>query len=411
MRVCISGDIMRKKIIMFISILFAAIFVRFAISAFNTHMTKVNMSKIAMPEVVVQEVGAKNIIKHYEAPARVVSKYQVNVEARINGYLQKSYFKEGDYVQAGQVLFEIEPQEYQYAMQQAKADLESARAMQVYYDKQCARAKQLVQQDYIAKADYDNAVAQRDSYRAGLARSASVYRDAKRNLGYTKVKAPVSGRVGMITVTVGNYVTMNAGALTTINSVDPIYVTFPIEANDYNELTRIDGSANVNRRVEYIFSSGKKYQLDGVQDFYDNKIDEATGTIKMRATFKNLNNQLIAGDYGRAVIYATKKDPSPIIPSNAIQENQEGKYVYKLNKDNIPELVYVTLYEQDGDNSIIKTGITIGDKIVTGGIQQVIPGNPVKIVSTIDTPNQTTKKPNVFVRLLRKIKHLLKGNK
>jgi RND family efflux transporter MFP subunit len=399
---------MRKKITIFIAILFGAIFVRYIISAFNTHITKVNMSKVATPEVVVQTVQAQNIVKHFEAPARVVSKYQVNVEARVNGYLQRSYFKEGDFVKAGQVLFEIEPQEYQYAVQQAKAELTKARAMQVYYDKQCARAKQLVSQDYIARADYDNAVAERDSYRAGLASTKSAYNDARRNLGYTKVKAPVSGRIGMITVTVGNYVTMNAGALTTINSVNPIYVTFPLEANDYNELVRIDGTSNIHRKVEYIFSSGEKYQQNGVQDFYDNKIDEATGTIKMRATFQNVGDKLIAGDYGKAIIYATRKDATPVIPSNCIQENQEGKYIYKMNKNNIPELVYIKLYEQDGDNSIVKEGVEIGDRIVVGGIQQVIPGNPVKIVSQL-ADTQQNKKPNIFVRLFRKIKRLLKG--
>jgi len=401
---------MRKKIILLISIIFAAIFIRFSITAFNTHMMKVSMSKVAMPEAVVETVRSKPIIKQFEAPARVVSKYQVNVNARINGYLTKSYFKEGDFVKAGQVLFEIEPQEYQYAMQQARADLQSAKAMQIYYDKQCVRAHQLVSKDYIAKSEYDNAVAQRDSYRANLARTRSAYNDARRNLGYTKVKAPVSGRVGMITVTVGNYVTASAGALTTINSTDPIYVAFPLEANDYDELTRIDGSASVKRKVEYMFSSGKKYPLTGVQDFYDNKVDESTGTIKMRATFKNLNDQLIAGDYGRAIIYATKVDPSPVIPSKAIQDNQEGKYVYVVDKNNIPKLVYVTVYGQDGDDSIIKAGVEIGDRIVVGGLQQVIPGSPVKIVSS-EADLTKPEKTNIFIKILRKIKRLLKGNK
>ena len=401
---------MRKKILLLISIIFGAIFVRFTISAFNTHMMKTAMSKVAVPEAVVETVGSKSIIKSYEAPARVVSKYQVNVNARINGYLTKSYFKEGDYVKAGQVLFEIEPQEYEFAMQQAKADFQSAKAMQIYYDKQCVRSKQLVSQDYIAKSDYDNAVAQRDSYRANLAKTRSAYNDARRNLSYTKVKAPVSGRVGMITVTVGNYVTVNAGSLTTIYSTDPIYVAFPLEANDYNDLVRIDGSSVIHRKVEYIFSSGKKYPLTGVQDFHDNKVDESTGTIKMRATFKNLNDQLIAGDYGKAVIYATKADPSPIIPTKAIQENQEGKFIYVLDEEKLPKLSYVTVYGQDGDYSIIKSGVSIGDRIITGGLLQIIPGNPIKIVSS-ENGLTGTKKQGLFSKILRKLKRILKGSR
>lgn len=397
---------MRKKIIIGIIILFAAILLRFIISSVNTHFNRVKMMKAATPEVVVNKVESIDIIKKYEAPARVVSKYQVNVEARISGYLQKSYFKEGDYVRAGQILFEIEPQEYQYAMQQATADLKNARAMQVYYDKQSERARQLVQQDYIAKADYDNAVAQRDSYRAGLARSMSAYKDAQRNLSYTKVKAPVSGRVGMITVTVGNYVSMNAGPLTTLYSTNPIYVTFPLEATNFNELTRIDGSANTKRKVEFIFSSGQKYEIDGIQDFYDNKVDESTGTIRMRATFNNLNDQLISGDYGKIIIYSNKKTPVPIIPSKAILDNQEGKYVYKLGEDNLPQLTYIKVDGQEGHNSIIASGLEIGEKIIVGGIQEVIPGVPVKVVNQLTTPE---KKDNFFKKLFRKIKRVIRG--
>ena len=397
---------MRKKIIIGIIILFAAIFVRFLISSINTHFNRVKNMKAATPEVVVSKVEPFNIIKKYEAPARVVSKYQVNVEARISGYLLKSYFKEGDYVKAGQVLFEIEPQQYQYAMQQASADLKNARAMQVYYDKQSERARQLVQQDYIARADYDNAVAQRDSYRAGYARSMSAYRDAQRNLSYTKIKAPVSGRVGMITVTVGNYVSMNAGPLTTLNSTNPMYVTFPLEARYFNELTRIDGSANVKRKVEFIFSSGQKYQIEGIQDFYDNKVDESTGTIRMRATFNNINDQLISGDYGKIIIYSTKTTPVPIIPSKAILDNQEGKYVYKIDENNLPQLTYIKVDGIEGQNSIITSGLEIGDKIIVGGLQEVIPGVPVKVVNQLTVPE---KKENFLKKLFRKIKLVIRG--
>lgn len=398
---------MRKKIILIISIVFGLIFLRYCITAYNTHMQKAHMKKVAMPEVVVDNVGSMDIIKKFEAPARVVAKYQVNVEARIDGYLQKSYFKEGDFVKAGQVLFEIEPQEYQYAVQQAQANLKSARAKQVYYDKQSARAKQLVDKDYIAKADYDNAVAQRDSYRADYQRSMSAYNDARRNLGYTRIKAPVSGRVGMITVTVGNYVRMNAGSLTTINSVNPMYVSFPIEANDFNELIRIDGSPVANRRVEFIFSNGEKYELNGVQDFFDNKVDEASGTITLRATFNNDKYKLMAGDYGRAIIYSNKKDPTPVVPTKAIQENQEGKYVYIVNNDNIPKLVYIKVLEHKGDITLIKEGLKTGDRIAVGGLQQIIPGMPVKIVDTL--PEQEVKKPNIFVRIIKKLKRIIKG--
>ena len=143
--------------------------------------------------------------------------------------------------------------------------MDNARSQQIYYDKQLARYGELVKNDFIAKSDYDNVLAQRDAYRAQVQSMESAYRDAQRNLSYTKVKSPVNGRVGIIDVTVGNYVSMNSGPLTTINSSEPMYVTFPLEAKDFVELVRIDGAPDANREVEFIFSSGQKYEFKGTQ--------------------------------------------------------------------------------------------------------------------------------------------------
>ena len=181
------------------------------------------------PAVTVQTVESANVVRQFEAPARVMAKYRVEVLARISGYLTRSYFKEGDYVKAGQVLFEIEPQEYQYAAGKAKANLDNAKSQADYYKKQLARYEELVKQDYVARSDYDNILAQSNAYDAQVESAASAYKDAQRNLGYTKVKAPVDGRVGIIAVTVGNFVNSLSGALTTINSSNPMYVTFPLD--------------------------------------------------------------------------------------------------------------------------------------------------------------------------------------
>ena len=371
---------MRKKIYILLAILLGLILFRFLFSMYGTYMAQVKMKANMMPPVTVSNVEEVKKQKSYEVPARVTSKSQIQVNARINGYLTKSYFKEGDYVKAGQVLFEIEPQEYLIAVERAKADLARVKAQQAYYDKQARRANELVAQDYIAKSDYDNALAQRDSYRAQTAYAEMAYRDAMRNLSYTKVKAPVSGRVGIITVTVGNYVTLNSGALTTIYSTKPMYVAFPLEMEQYSTLTQIDGGPHVNRKVEYIFSSGDKYAKQGIQDFRDNKVDESTGTIKMRATFDNEDDALISGDFGRIVIYSNNVASVPVIPTKAIQENQEGKYVYTIDNNNIPSLVYIKTLNQDGDNTLIMSGLNVGDRIITSGLQKVVPGVPVRIV-------------------------------
>ena len=362
------------------------------------------------PSVTVGVVESANVRREFEAPARVMAKYRVEILARISGYLTKSYFKEGDYVKAGQLLFEIEPQEYSYAASRAKGNLDNARAQQNYYNKQLARYKELADNDFIARADYDNVLAQRDSYTAQVQSMESSYRDAQRNLGYTKVKSPVDGRVGIIDVTVGNYVTMNSGPLTTINSSNPMYVTFPLESKDYAELNRIDGGANVQREVEFVFSSGQKYPLKGVQDFYDNSVDETTGTITLRATFPNPNDALIQGDFGRIKIYSNKKDKMPIVPQSATLENQEGLYVYVMDEENNPKLTYIRTMGQVGTNWIVYEGVKPGDRIITTGMQKVIPGSPVRVVEkAVDGGAQAKAKQGLISKIINKIKKILGG--
>ena len=402
---------MRKNIIIIIFVVLVLILGRILLSNLDKIKTAKQRAMMGTPAVTIAEVGTEEVQRQFTATARVAAKYRVDVLARISGYLTKSYFKEGDYVKAGQLLFEIEPQEYQFAASKAKANLDNAKSQYAYYDKQLKRYKELVQQDYVARSDYDSILSQRDAFRAQVANAESAYRDTQRNLGYTKVKSPVNGRVGIISVTVGNYVSMNSGALTTINSSEPMYITFPLESKDYAELVRIDKTANVNRDVEFIFSSGEKYKFKGIQDFHDNKIDDSTGTITMRATFPNPDDSLIQGDFGRVILYTKNKDKVPTVPQEATMENQEGRYVYVLDKDNLPRMTYIKTMGEDNGKWLVSSGVKVGDRIITGGIQKVVTGNPVRIVDkVVDVSKQASqKKPNVFTRVINKVKRLVKG--
>ncbi len=397
---------MRKNIIIIVGIILALILCRALISYSNKIKTGEKRRLAAVPAVTVAVVESDSVRRQFETTARVVAKYRVEVLARISGYLTKSYFKEGDYVKAGQILFEIEPQEYKYAADKAKANWENVKAQADYYNKQLARYEELVRQDYVAKSDYDNILAQKNAYDAQADSALSAYRDAQRNLAYTNVKAPVDGRIGIIDVTVGNYVTSASGPLTTINSSSPMYVTFPLDSKDFAELVQIDGGANVKREVEYIFSSGVKYKLKGVQDFHDNEIDRSTGTITLRATFDNPDDELIQGDFGRIIVYSNNKDEMPIVPQSATMENQEGMYIYVLDKDNLPRISYIKTMGTYNNNWIVSEGVNVGDKIITTGLQKVIPGSKIRIVETALDNAKETKKPNIFARFFNKIKRI-----
>lgn len=372
---------MKKKIIIILSIILIAIGLRFGISLIGTNFKKQALNNRPAPDVTVTEIKEENVIPSFEAPGRVVSKYQVSILARVSGYLQKSYFKEGDYVKAGDTLFLIEPLEFQNASKTAGANIQNIKAQLAYANKQLARAEELVKQDYIAKSRYDELLANRDALKAQLTAAESNYQDTNRNLSYTSIKAPVDGRIGIIDVTIGNYVTPSSGSLTTINSTNPIYVTFPLSSEDYSSLASTNDKTDEKRKVELYFSNGTKYKYDGVQDFLDNKVDQSTGTVTMRATFQNPDNKLLHGEFVNVKLFANHPINVPIVPITAVQENQEGKYVYKLDEKNLPQLTYIKVNGQSGTNWIVREGLHKGDKVITDGLQKVTPGEAVNIIS------------------------------
>lgn len=374
-----KNNIIFKVIIIIVAILLA-IFIRFLLSSKDILFNKGAMQRPA-PSVTVDTVKEDEVIQSFEAPGRVVSKYQVSVMARISGYLQKSFFKEGDYVKAGDTLFLIEPVEYQNASNIAGANIQNIKAQLEYANKQLIRAEELVKEDYIAKSRYDEILANRNALQAQLNAAQSNYNDTNRNLSYTRVKAPVDGRIGIIDVTIGNYVTPSSSSLTTINSTNPIYVTFPLPSDDYVSVSQGENGIDEKRRVELYFQNGEKYELDGIQDFLDNKVDMSTGTVTMRATFQNPNNRLIHGEFVTIKLFANKPTRVPVVPIVAVQENQEGKFVYTFDENNMPRLTHIKVAGQKGDNWIVKEGLQVGDKFVHDGVVKVIPGAPVNVVS------------------------------
>lgn len=383
---------MKKKIIIIVIIVILAICIRYALSMAGSYMKGKAMKNRPAPNVVVEAVKEDSVIQSFEAPGRVVSKYQVSIMARISGYLQKSFFKEGDYVKAGDTLFLIEPVEFQNATSVAGANIQNIKAQLAYANKQLLRAEELVKQDYIAKSRYDEILANRDALQAQLTAAQANYEDTNRNLNYTQVKAPVDGRIGIIDVTVGNYVTPSSGSLTTINSTNPIYVTFPLPSEDYASISSIDKNANEKRRVEIFFQNGVKYDQEGVQDFLDNKVDQSTGTVTMRATLKNPDNKLLHGEFVNVKLFANQPIKVPTVPVTAVQENQEGKYVYVIDENGLPKLTYIKVQGQSGENWIVREGLKSGDKVIVDGILKVTPGSPVKIISKQDMDKENASK-------------------
>lgn len=369
---------MRKSLIILALIIFVPILGRLLYKAIFALTYK---PVFIPPSVKVEQIENRDIYRSFEATGRVDSVSEVNIVARVSGYLLKSYFNEGAEVKKGQTLFLIEPSEYQNANAVSNADVKNIKAKLNYANKQLARAQELVKQDYIAKSKYDEILSQRDSLVAQLNAANSQHADTQRNLSYTNIKSPIDGRVGTIDISVGNFVSPQSVPLTTIYSTNPIYVKFSISAEKFNRLNDID-SLNQKHKVELFLPDGTKYPYGGTQDFFDNKVDKSTGSIMLRATFKNPENKLIHGEFVKVKIYSNNSVSVPIVPIIAVNSSQEGKYVYKIDKNNLPQIAYIEVDEPyNSEYWILKSGLKKGDKIVTDGVMKVIPNKPIKIIN------------------------------
>ena len=316
-----------------------------------------------------------------ESVGRVEAKYSVDVVARINGWLQKRYFKEGAFVKKGQTLFLIQPNEYQIAVQQAEAAVRQSEAALINAEKELVRAKELVKNDFVSKSYYDNALATRDQNRATLDVNKANLAAAKLNLSYTKIISPVDGRVGKILITEGNLVNSQSGTLARIVSTSPIYVYFTIKSEDYIAYRRFrmenKDKKNSGMDVQIRLSDGTLYKEQGKMEFMNNEVDQTAGTISLRATFMNKDNLLVPGDFVN--VTATAKEPVKVIlvPQIAVSDSTEGTYVWLVDENKQVHQQFIKIDKQEGDNWIVTEGLNPGDIVVESGFQKLREGSYV----------------------------------
>lgn len=364
---------MNKRILKIIGIVcLAAFLLRF--------LSGMVMGMLRRPPVVTvsyTHVQNDDYTKNIKLSGRVVSVHSADIKARVQGILSQKYFNEGDFVKQGQLLFRIEPTQYSIAVQKASAQVANARASLIELDKNLVRIRQLVSCDFVSRSEYDKALASRDMARANLSAANAQMADARLNLGYTRVVAPVSGRIGNLAVTVGNLVDISTPSLATIMSMNPIYVTFDISAADYLNLQKM--IVGKNAFVNLKLPDGSLYPERGKLDFYNNKVDETTGTVKLRATFANSSNLLLPGEFVEASIAFGDSFGVYTLPQNLVLQNSNGKYVYVLNNDNTLKICPVEVGEAIGNKWIILKGLSPQDKVVTDNLQSLRPDMKVKV--------------------------------
>ena len=304
----------------------------------------------------------------------------------------KKYFKEGDFVHKGQLIFQIDPREYQIEVNNSRAAVSQYSALLKNAQQELNRANALIKEDLISHSDVDQSLATRNSNKALLDAARQKLELARVNLSYTSIKSPIDGRIGKIKITEGNYVNATSGSLVNISSTNPVYVSFSLRSDDFVKLLKASNRLkDVKVRVQ--FDNGQWYDQIGKIDFVDNQIDQNSGSIPMRATFENPKNWLVPGDYMKVQLIAPQKTSYMIVPQSCTKgDAMSGYYVWGVENGKSVRKDIKVSDDVVNKNWIVKEGLTLNDEIVVAGIQNVtMEGQKVKILSAEEYAKRESK--------------------
>lgn len=332
-------------------------------------------------EVVVDNPHMEQVNVSAESTGRVEAQYSIDVIARVSGFLLKKYFKEGDFVKKGQLLFQIDPREYQLSVNNSRAAVNQYQALYTNAQQEWHRANALVKEDLISRSDVDSSLAARNQNKALLDSANQQLELAKVNLSYTSIRSPIDGRIGKVNITEGNYVTATSGSLVNVASVSPVYVTFSLKGDDFVKLLRAsDMFKDVEVKVQ--FGDGSWYDKVGTVNFVDNKIDKDSGSVQMRATFDNEKGWLVPGAYMKVKLTAPKTVEFMTVPQACAKgDAMSGYYVWAV-QDNKAVRKDIKVSDDINNNWIVEDGLNKSDVIVVSGIQNVAAeGQKLKIIT------------------------------
>jgi RND family efflux transporter MFP subunit len=340
------------------------------------------------PPIAVSYPVEREVTDYADFTARTAAVDSVEVRARVWGYLDRINFKEGSLVNKGDVLFEIDPRTYQAALGQAEGNLTSIQARVKRLDQDLARGERLIDKGAIGREEYDKIVGDRAEAVASLDALKAAVETARLDLKFTKVIAPVSGRVGRELVTVGNLIQSgsNGGGtlLTTIVSVDPIYAYFDVDENTVIRVRQLirEGKAKSAREVTWPVSLGlagdEGFPRQGTINFVDNQINPKTGTLRVRGVFPNKDEALSPGFFARVRVPIGRPHHALLVTDRAIDNDQGQKILYVVNeKDEVVSRSIRVGALHDGLREITE-GISSGERVIVKGLQQVRPGLTVE---------------------------------
>ena len=335
------------------------------------------------PEVTVATPLVQKLTEWDEFTGRFEAVQQVEIRARVSGYLQEIRFEDGQHVEQGQVLFVIDPRPYQAAVDRAKAQIETQKAQLTLAQLDQDRTSKLVVTSAAARATLDDRNAQLAEAAASLAGSEAQLRQSELDLGFTEVKAPFAGRISDRRVDIGNLVS-DQTLLTTIVQLDPIYLSFDMSESDFLAYQRASAKGELpstrdNRTIVHAHLVDEDgWPHEGTMSFVDNVVDQGSGTIRGRATFANPDGLITPGQFGRIRIPGSPEYDAFLIPDSAIVTDQSRKVVLTVGADDVvtPKIIRPGP-SQPGGLRIVRRGLTPEDRIVINGLIRARPGNKV----------------------------------
>ncbi len=332
------------------------------------------------PAVGVVTVESRGITPSLAFIGRVKAIETYQVRARVEGFLEKVAFTDGQHVNTGDLLYQIEKTQYVAAVEQAKANVAAAEAVARNAQLAYNRAADLVKTSAGTQATVDQTRANLDSAKATILQNQAALTIANENLGYTDITSPITGRVGFTAVTLGNLVNAATGVLATVVSDDPIYVEFPVSMRQIADLAALhksDVTHGTDIKVHATLANGKTYDQVGDWSFVSNQVDQQTDTVPVRATFPNPQRALVDGAFVTVKVEEGAPQTRLVIPRSALQLDQIGVYVLIVDNDKKVQVRRVQTAEAVNTEIAIASGLQAGDKVIIDGIQKVRPGQVV----------------------------------